>query len=60
MKSFMVLTKDEDLAARARATELVGIIFLAVGIEKIGPMLPGFIEAAIAVEWSRSSVVCYI
>lgn len=47
MESFMVLTKDEELSARARATELVGIIALAVGRPTIEPVLPGFIEAAI-------------
>lgn len=50
MKNFMVLTKDEDLSARARATELVGIIFLAVGAEKIAPILSDFMDAAIAVK----------
>lgn len=48
MKNFMVLTKDEDLSARARATELVGIVAIAVGHQNIGSVLPGFIEAAIA------------
>jgi len=31
MKSFMVLTNDEDLCSRARATELVGIVAMSVG-----------------------------
>jgi len=48
MKIFMVLTKDEDLRARARATELVGIIAMAVGRPRIEPILPPFIDAAIA------------
>eukprot|EP01018_Ginkgo_biloba_P037641 Gb_34116 [translate_table: standard] len=48
MKIFMVLTKDEDLRARARATELVGIIAMAVGRPRIEPILPPFIEAAIS------------
>lgn len=49
MQGFMTLTKDEDLPARARATELVGIVGMAVGRGVIGPVLPGFIEAAIEV-----------
>jgi len=49
MQGFMTLTKDEDLPARARATELVGIIGMAVGRNIIGPVLPSFIEAAIEV-----------
>lgn len=49
MQGFMTLTKDEDLPARARATELVGIIGMAVGRNVIGPILPSFIEAAIEV-----------
>ncbi|CAN6465263.1 unnamed protein product [Victoria cruziana] len=48
MKFFMVLTKDEDLCSRARATELVGIIAMAVGRAKMEPILPPFIEAAIS------------
>eukprot|EP00249_Psilotum_nudum_P024844 c29306_g1_i2 orf=418-3579(+) len=47
MKSFMVLTKDEDLPARAHATELVGIIAMAVGRQSIEHVLPAFIEAAV-------------
>jgi hypothetical protein len=49
MQGFMTLTKDEDLTARARATELVGIIGMAVGRSYIEPVLPSFIEAAIEV-----------
>ncbi|XP_042383764.1 importin-4-like isoform X1 [Zingiber officinale] len=48
MKSFMVLTNDEDLRARARATELVGIVAMAVGQTRMEPILPPFIEAALA------------
>ncbi|XP_074580096.1 uncharacterized protein LOC141836490 [Curcuma longa] len=48
MKSFMVLTNDEDLRARARATELVGIVAMAVGRTKMESILPPFIEAALA------------
>lgn len=51
MKSFMVLTNDEDLRARARATELVGIVSMAVGKMQMEPILPPFIEAAIAVHF---------
>ncbi|KMZ76407.1 Importin-4 [Zostera marina] len=47
MKSFMVLTNDEDLRSRARATELVGIIAMAVGRTKMESVLPPYIEAAI-------------
>ncbi|CAM6009508.1 unnamed protein product [Sphagnum balticum] len=47
MQGFMVLTKDEDLPARARATELVGIVGMAVGRSVIEPVLPSFIEAAL-------------
>lgn len=49
MKVFMVLTNDEDLRSRARATELVGIVAMAVGRTRMEPILPPFIEAAIAV-----------
>ena len=49
MKVFMVLTNDEDLRARARATELVGIVAMSVGRTKIEPILPAFVEAAISV-----------
>lgn len=49
MKSFMVLTNDEDLRSRARATELVGIIAMAVGRTKMESVLPPYIEAAILV-----------
>ncbi|VAI07515.1 unnamed protein product [Triticum turgidum subsp. durum] len=47
MKGFMVLTKDEDLCARARATEVVGIVAMAVGRTRMEAILPPFIEAAI-------------
>ena len=49
MKTFMVLTGDEDLRARARATELVGIIAMSVGRARMEPILPPYIEAAISV-----------
>ncbi|XP_057977862.1 uncharacterized protein LOC131164584 isoform X2 [Malania oleifera] len=48
MKIFMVLTKDEDLRSRARATELVGIVAMSVGRTRMEPILPPFIEAAIS------------
>ncbi|KAI8555138.1 hypothetical protein RHMOL_Rhmol05G0151100 [Rhododendron molle] len=48
MKIFMVLTKDEDLRSRARATELVGIIAMSVGRMRMEPILPPFIEASIS------------
>ncbi|XP_022776503.1 importin-4 isoform X2 [Durio zibethinus] len=48
MKVFMVLTDDEDLRARARATELVGIVAMSVGRTRIEPILPAFVEAAIS------------
>lgn len=48
MKMFMVLSKDEDLCARARATELVGIVAMAVGRTRMEPILPPFIEAAVS------------
>ncbi|XP_072991825.1 probable importin subunit beta-4 [Typha latifolia] len=48
MKSYMVLTNDEDLRARARATELVGIVAMAVGRMRMEPILPPFIEAALS------------
>ncbi|KAB1207042.1 putative importin subunit beta-4 [Morella rubra] len=47
MKNFMVLTNDEDLCSRARATELVGIVAMSVGRPRMEPILPPFIEAAI-------------
>lgn len=60
MKNFMVLTNDEDLRARARATELVGIVSMAVGRMRMEPILPPFIEAALAVSYyCRFSVFCY-
>ncbi|KAF8411764.1 hypothetical protein HHK36_004322 [Tetracentron sinense] len=48
MKNFMVLTNDEDLCSRARATELVGITAMAVGRTRMEPILPPFVEAAIS------------
>ncbi|XP_028753292.1 importin-4 isoform X2 [Neltuma alba] len=48
MKNFMVLTNDEDLRARARATELVGIVAMSVGKMRMEPILPPYIEAAIS------------
>ncbi|CAN6284845.1 unnamed protein product [Urochloa humidicola] len=48
MKGFMVLTNDEDLCARARATEVVGIVTMAVGRARVEAILPAFIEAAIS------------
>ncbi|KAI9071084.1 hypothetical protein K1719_046949 [Acacia pycnantha] len=48
MKNFMVLTNDEDLRARARATELVGIVAMSVGKTRMEPILPSYIEAAIS------------
>lgn len=49
MKNFMVLTNDEDLRSRARATELVGMVAMSVGKTRMEPILPPYIEAAIAV-----------
>jgi len=62
MKSFMVLTNDEDLRSRARATELVGIVAMSVGRARMEPILPPYIEAAISVialslSWSVVYVV---
>ncbi|KAL8205840.1 hypothetical protein R6Q57_009391 [Mikania cordata] len=48
MKTFMALTNEEDLHSRARATELVGIVAVIVGREKMESNLPPFIEAAIS------------
>ncbi|XP_024967682.1 importin-4-like isoform X3 [Cynara cardunculus var. scolymus] len=48
MRTFMLLTKNEDLRARARATELVGIVAMVAGRERMEPILPPFIEAAIS------------
>ncbi|GFY89349.1 ARM repeat superfamily protein [Actinidia rufa] len=48
MKMFMILTNDEDLRSRARATELVGIVAMSVGRMRMEPILPPFIEAAIS------------
>ncbi|KAK8966711.1 hypothetical protein KSP40_PGU008851 [Platanthera guangdongensis] len=56
MKSFLVLTNDEDLRSRARATELVGIVSLAVGRERMESILPPYFEAALsgfALEYSE-------
>jgi hypothetical protein len=55
MKGFMVLTNDEDLCARARATEVVGIVAMAVGRARVEAILPPFIEAAISVSCSSST-----
>lgn len=49
MKNFMVLTNDEDLRSRARATELVGMVAMSVGKMRMEPILPPYIEAAISV-----------
>lgn len=49
MKFFMVLTNDEDLRARARSTELVGIVAMSVGRKGMEAILPPFIDAAISV-----------
>ena len=49
MKSFMVLTNDEDLRSRARATELVGIVAMSAGRVRMEPILLPFMEAAISV-----------
>ncbi|GAU24360.1 hypothetical protein TSUD_390690 [Trifolium subterraneum] len=48
MKNFMVLTNDEDLRSRARATELVGMVAMSVGKTGMEPILPPYIEAAIS------------
>ncbi|XP_011087737.1 importin-4 isoform X1 [Sesamum indicum] len=48
MKIFMVLTNDEDLRSRARATELAGIVAMSVGRLRMEPILPAFVEAAIS------------
>ncbi|KAK1279740.1 hypothetical protein QJS04_geneDACA020675 [Acorus gramineus] len=48
MKVFMVFTNDVDLCSRARATELVGIVAMAIGRTRMEPILPPFIEAAIS------------
>ncbi|KAL0365050.1 UNVERIFIED_CONTAM: Importin-4 [Sesamum angustifolium] len=48
MKIFMVLTNDEDLRSRARATELAGIVAMSVGRARMEPILPAFVEAAIS------------
>ncbi|KAI9169349.1 hypothetical protein LWI28_011035 [Acer negundo] len=48
LKIFMVLTNDEDLRSRARATELLGIVAMSVGRARMEPILPPFIEAAIS------------
>ncbi|KAL2342208.1 hypothetical protein Fmac_010148 [Flemingia macrophylla] len=48
MKSFMVLTNDEDLRSYARATELVGVVAMSVGKVGMEPILPPYIEDAIS------------
>lgn len=63
MKSFMVLTNDEDLRSRARATELVGIVAMSVGRVRMEPILPPYIEAAISVialSMSQSAVYAFV
>ena len=57
MKFFMVLTNDEDLRARARSTELVGIVAMSVGRKGMEAILPPFIDAAISV--STLLLVCH-
>ncbi|XP_057528872.1 uncharacterized protein LOC130807617 isoform X2 [Amaranthus tricolor] len=47
MKNFMVLTNDEDLCSRARATELVGIVAMSAGRARMESVLPPYVEAAI-------------
>ncbi|CAI0431287.1 unnamed protein product [Linum tenue] len=47
MKLFMVLTNDEDLQSRARATELVGIVAMCVGRGRMEPIIHPFMEAAV-------------
>ncbi|GJY22951.1 importin-4 [Tanacetum coccineum] len=49
MKTFMVRTNDADLRARARATELAGIVAMIAGRERMEPILPPLIQAAISV-----------
>ena len=49
MKNFMVLTNDEDLCSRARATELVGIVAMSAGRARMESVLPPYVEAAIKV-----------
>lgn len=49
LKIFMVLTNDEDLRSRARATELLGLVAESVGRARMEPILPPFVEAAISV-----------
>lgn len=48
LKIFMVLTNDEDLRSRARATELLGLVAESVGRARMEPILPPFVEAAIS------------
>lgn len=55
----MVLTNDEDLRARARATELVGIVAMSVGRSRMEPILPPFIEAAISVIKTITLFLCF-
>lgn len=60
MKHFMVLTNDEDLRSRARATELVGIVAMSVGRTRMEPILPPFIEAAInVINFISVFLICY-
>ncbi|GBG68591.1 hypothetical protein CBR_g3136 [Chara braunii] len=47
LKEFMMLEQPDDLHVRSRATELVGIIGVAVGRSVIEPVLPGFMELAL-------------
>jgi hypothetical protein len=58
LQPFMVSTNDEDLTIRARATELVGIVGMAVGRLVIEPVLPFFIEAALNVSALRAMSSC--
>ncbi|KAL0335221.1 UNVERIFIED_CONTAM: hypothetical protein Sradi_4734000 [Sesamum radiatum] len=44
MKIFMVLTNDEDLRSRARATELSGIVAMSVGRARMEPILPASLK----------------
>ncbi|XP_058771826.1 uncharacterized protein LOC131645180 isoform X2 [Vicia villosa] len=48
MKNFIVLTNDEDLRSRARATKLVGMVAMSLGKTRMEPILPPYIEAAIS------------
>ncbi|KAJ9561307.1 hypothetical protein OSB04_006467 [Centaurea solstitialis] len=55
MKAFMVLKNKADIRSRARAIELVGIVAMVAGREKMEPVLPPFIEAAISGFWLEYS-----